>query len=72
MPAFWFHYNRPASLEAGTPKMTVHYRRQCWLVDEVQCNVPVRSRQRKSQPRVVMSGRGVVRIRGGVAEIKET
>lgn len=71
MQAFWFHYNRPASLAAGSPKMTVHYRRRCLLVDEVQCEVPVRSRQRQSQPRVVMSGRGVVRIQGGVARITE-
>lgn len=71
MPAFFFHYNRPASQMAGRPKMTVHYERKCHVVDGVCCSVPVRSRERSSQPRMVMSGRGLMRVRNGVAYITE-
>lgn len=71
MAAFWLHYNRPATRSAGSPKMTVHYRKQCLLVDGVVCGVPIRTRNRSKQPRVVMVGDGVVRVRDGVAYITE-
>lgn len=71
MRAFWFHYNRPATAEAGSPKLTVHSAGRCLLVDAIECSVPVRTRKRSTQPRVVMAGRGVVRIRDGVAYITE-
>jgi|694.fasta_scaffold31640_9 hypothetical protein len=71
MHAFWFHYNRPASQQAGAAKLTVHYKGECHIVDDVICGVAVSSRRRRSQPRLVMAGRGVVRIRDGVARITE-
>jgi hypothetical protein len=71
MPAFWFHYNKPASQAAGEPVMTVHYKGQCHLVTHVDCRVPVRSRKRATQPRVVMAGRGRVQVLNSVATITE-
>lgn len=69
MPAFFFHYNKPASGSAGRPMMTVHERGVCHSVHSVVCSVPCRSRARSRQPRLVMSGRGDVRVRDGVAYI---
>jgi hypothetical protein len=71
MFSFWFHYNKPATASSGTPKMTVHYRGQCHVVDHVVCKVPVSTRSRSTQPRLVMAGRGVVRMAHSVATITE-
>lgn len=69
--SFFFHYNRPASQSSGSPKMTVHYRGQCHIVDHVICRVPVSSRRRSKQPRLVMAGRGRVAVKDSVATITE-
>jgi hypothetical protein len=71
MNAFWFHYNRPASKQAGHPVMTLHHKGCCLQVRRIQCGVPVKSRERKSQPHVVMAGVGHVRIAGDTAIISE-
>lgn len=57
MPAFFFHYNKPASQQAGEPRLTIHHRGSCILVSGIECRVPVKTRIRKTQPRCVMSGR---------------
>jgi len=69
MKSFWFHYNKPASKAAGRPVLTVHHEGQCTLVRHLVCHVPVRSRERNSQPHVVMTGRGTVMIDGETATI---
>ena len=69
MSAFWFHYNKPASAKAGRPILTVHHKGACLLVDNIVCSVPVRTRTRSKQPRVVMAGRGSVRVVQGTAFI---
>ena len=55
--AFFFHYNKPASQAAGRPQISVHYRGQCYVVDEVACYVTTKSRVRRTQPHFVMAGR---------------
>lgn len=55
--AFFFHYNKPASQAAGCPRLSVHYRGACHIVHEVDCGVPIKSRNRKTQPRCVMAGK---------------
>ncbi len=55
--SFNFHYNKPASLQAGCPKLTVHYRNVCYIVDKISCDVPIESKNRKVQPRCVMAGK---------------
>ena len=69
MAAFWFHYNRPASAQQGHPVMTVHYKGECHLVRDVVCNVPVHTRERSKQPRLVMAGKGDVCISNNIAFI---
>lgn len=53
---FFFHYNKPASLVAGRPKLSVHWLKACYIVDSIDCQVPVRSKINKRQPRVVIQG----------------
>ena len=71
MTAFWFHYNKPASKKAGHPVMTVHHKGACLMVRSIVCTVPVCSRERKTQPHVVMAGIGTVRIAGDAAYISQ-
>ena len=54
---FYFHYNKPASLKAKKPKLSIHFRDTCYIVDHVVCEVPIRSRHKKTQPRCVMTGK---------------
>lgn len=71
MAAFWFHYNKPASARRGHPVMTIHYQGVCMLVRKIVCGVPVRTRERNSQPRIVLVGRGIVRLSGDTAIIEK-
>lgn len=64
---FWYHYNKPASKAAGRPRITVHYRGACHLVDNVVCKVPTAGRIRSTQPHFVIVGDGVMRVKKGVA-----
>jgi len=70
MPAFWFHYNKPESSKRKHPILTVHYKGVCHFVRGVQCEVPTYSRERKTQPRMVIAGNGVMQIDGDVAVIR--
>lgn len=63
MSAFWFHYNKPASAQEKRPVMSVHFKGACHLVHQVVCDVRLVTRERTTQPRMVMWGRGVVRLR---------
>lgn len=55
--SFYFHYNKPASLKFKKPKLSIHFKNKCYIVDFITCNVKINSRNRKSQPRCVMSGK---------------
>ncbi len=57
MRSFWFHYNKPASRAAGEPRLTVHYKGVCHVVAGIDCRVPVKTRNRNTQPRCVVAGR---------------
>lgn len=67
--AFFFHYNKPASRQAGKPVISVHWKGACHFVDNVDVRVPVKGRIGKRQPYFVMAGRGVVRVENGIAII---
>ena len=54
---FFFHYNKPASRSANAPKMTVHYKGACHVVDHIVCNVSTRTHHNKRQPHVVLKGK---------------
>ena len=57
MATFWYHYNKPASLKFGTPKLTVHHRGVCYIVDKIECYTNTWSHNRNTQPRVVIKGK---------------
>ena len=59
---FFYHYNKPKSQQLGHPVMTVHTGDQCMYVRGIVCKVPTCTRERKTQPRMVIAGQGVVRI----------
>lgn len=54
---FWFHYNKPASQKYNSPKLTVHHKKTCYIVDEIQCNVKTFTHRRKEQPILVVKGK---------------
>ncbi len=54
---FWFHYNKPESKKSGTPKLTVHYNRTCYVVDHIECEVPTKTHHRNKQPHCVLRGK---------------
>ena len=47
---FFFHYRKMDG------RMSVHYKQQCFVVDDVECNVPVKTKRNNRQPRLVMAG----------------
>ncbi len=59
MRTFYFHYNKPASLKAKKPKLSIHFKDTCYIVDHVVCEVPIRSRHKKTQPKCVMTGKAM-------------
>lgn len=64
--SFFYHYNKPASRAAGCPKLSIHFRKQCHIVDGIKCKVPTESKVRKTQPHVVITGKGNLRIENGI------
>jgi hypothetical protein len=71
--AFFFHYNKPASLAQKRNVLTVHWQGACHLVHAIDCRVPIMTRNRTTQPRCVMAGRArsveVVTLWGVVSAI---
>jgi hypothetical protein len=54
---FWFHYNKPKSRLSQSPKMTIHYKGACHIVDHINCNVFIKTHHRNSQPHIVIKGK---------------
>lgn len=68
---FWFHYNKPQSLAQQRSVLTIHYRGACHLVTSINCQVPIATRNRTSQPRCVMAGEAkTIEIHDGLAIIR--
>ena len=70
--SFWFHYNKPEAARAGHPVMTVHYAGKCHLVRSISIEVPTETRERNTQPRMVIAGKGFVTFEGDHAHIRGT
>lgn len=66
---FWYHYHKPESLRQRRNVLSVHWRKQCFIVYAIDCHVRSYSVDRKTQPRCIMRGRGVVRVVDGTAVI---
>jgi hypothetical protein len=47
---FFYHYNKPKKA------MSVHFRDTCYVVDNVLCERPCRTKWNKRQPHIVMQG----------------
>ena len=57
MNVFYLHYNKPASRLARKPLLSVHYKKKCFVVDHVDCRVPMRSKHQKRQPFCILKGK---------------
>lgn len=55
--AFFLHYHKPATAQAGAPRISVHVAGVCHIVTNVVCNTPTTGRIRKTQPRWVLAGK---------------
>jgi hypothetical protein len=67
---FWFHYNKPLSRQHNRNFLTIHFKGACHFVTGLICNVPIATRDRKSQPRCVMAGDAAnITITDGIATI---
>ena len=53
---FYFHYNKPKSLQQNKVIMSVHYDGACHYCENIICNVPTQTKINKRQPRSVMAG----------------
>ncbi len=68
---FFYHYSKPASRAAKSPKLSLHYRGACHIIDSISCYVPTYSRNRKIQPHVVITGKSDnIIIKDGAALIQ--
>ena len=47
---FFYHYYKQKH------KMSVHFKGQCHVVDDVECDVPCKTKWCKTQPRLKMAG----------------
>lgn len=68
--SFFYHYSKPASKACGRPQLSIHYRKQCHIVDGIECNVPTKSKIRKTQPHVVIAGKGTLKVQNGIGIIE--
>lgn len=66
---FFFHYDKTKSHQTGKNYMLLHCRKRCIPVRSIDCRVPVRTRERKAWPQVVMCGVGRVSIKNEAAVI---
>lgn len=55
--SFYFHFNKPASRQAGKPQISIHYQNTCHIVDNVVCKVKTEGKINKRQPLFVMRGK---------------
>ncbi len=47
---FFYHYYKQYN------KMSVHFKRQCFVVDSIECNTHCETKWNKTQPHLVMQG----------------
>jgi hypothetical protein len=62
---FFYHYFKQKDA------MSVHFKKQCMVVDSVVCHVPCETKRNRTQPKLVMQGwANSVVVEEGVAHIK--
>lgn len=47
---FFYHYYKQKN------KMSIHFKKTCIVVDDIECNVPCETKWKKTQPNLVMQG----------------
>lgn len=47
---FFYHYYKQKN------KMSIHFKKTCIVVDDIECNVPCETKWKKRQPNLVMQG----------------
>ena len=47
---FFFHYNKP------NKKISVHFNKTCYIVDDIVCSATTESKWNKKQPNLVIQG----------------
>lgn len=68
---FFYHYNKPMSAKRNKPTISIHYKKQCMMVDNFVCMVPTRGKVNKQQPRFVVTGKATeITIKEGIAYIR--
>lgn len=69
---FWFHYNKPKTVANGKPQITIHYKKQCLIVDNLVVGVPTEGKIRTGeQPNFVVRGKcSQLTVIDGIAYIK--
>lgn len=53
---FFYHYNKPLSKEIGRIMWSVHFRKKCFMVENIACFPQAFSKTNKRQPFAVMQG----------------
>lgn len=53
---FFFHYNKPQSRLAGSPRLSLHVDKKCYIVMGIECEVKVWTKNNKTQPHCVVQG----------------
>jgi hypothetical protein len=62
---FFYHYYKQKG------KMTIHFKKSCTVVDNIECRVPCQTKWNKTQPQLVMQGfASNVKIENGIAIIE--
>jgi hypothetical protein len=53
---FYLHYNKPASIKRGKPVISIHYRKQCLLVENFRFSGEIEGKINSRQPKFVIKG----------------
>jgi hypothetical protein len=62
---FFYHYYKQKG------KMSIHFKKSCTVVDNIECRVPCQTKWNKTQPQLVMQGfASNVKIENGIAIIE--
>lgn len=67
---FFFHYNKPEAQRAKRPRISLHHKNTCHIIDNIQVLVPTEGKINKRQPYFVMQGWAKnVEIKNGIATV---
>lgn len=56
MYRFFYHFNKPMTLKKGEVIWSLHFRKKCYFVKNINCLVPTNTKINKTQPKGVVQG----------------